>query len=80
MFLFSINLTDFSETNITENKLQNTLFVELRDKDDRYLGKGVLNAVNNVNTILRDNLIGMNVTNQKEIDLLGDNELISINR
>jgi len=43
--------------------------IELRDGDERYLGKGVLNAVNNVNTILRDNLIGMDVTNQEEIDM-----------
>ena len=43
--------------------------LEMRDKDkNRFNGKGVLNAVNNVNTILRDNLIGMNVTKQKEID------------
>ena len=42
--------------------------LEMRDGDNRYNGKGVLNAVNNVNTILRDNLIGMNVENQKELD------------
>ena len=42
--------------------------VELRDNDERFLGKGVLKAVNNVNTILRDNLIGMDVTHQEEID------------
>ena len=43
--------------------------LEMRDKDkNRFNGKGVLNAVNNVNTILRDNLIGMDVTKQKEID------------
>ena len=42
--------------------------LELRDKEDRYLGKGVLKAVNNVNTILRDNLIVMDVYNQKELD------------
>jgi len=43
--------------------------IELRDKDDnRYLGKGVLNAVNNVNTIIRDNIIGMECLNQKKID------------
>lgn len=43
--------------------------LEMRDEDkNRFNGKGVLNAVNNVNTILRDNLIGMDVTNQKEID------------
>ena len=43
--------------------------LEMRDGDkNRFNGKGVLNAVNNVNTILRDNLIGMDVTKQKEID------------
>ena len=43
--------------------------LEMRDGDkSRFNGKGVLNAVNNVNTILRDNLIGIDVTKQKEID------------
>jgi len=42
--------------------------LELRDKDERYNGKGVLNAVNNVNTVLRDNLIGFETNKQKELD------------
>ena len=42
--------------------------LELRDKEDRYLGKGVLKAVNNVNTILRDNLIGFDAYDQKGLD------------
>lgn len=43
--------------------------LEMRDGDkSRFNGKGVLNAVNNVNTVLCDNLIGMDVTKQKEID------------
>jgi len=43
--------------------------LELRDNDNnRYLGKGVLKAVNNVNEIIRPNLIGFDVSNQKEID------------
>ena len=43
--------------------------LEMRDGDkSRFNGKGVLNAVNNVNTILRDSLVGMDVTKQKEID------------
>lgn len=43
--------------------------VELRDNDPkRYGGKGVLNAVNNVNTTLNDLLVGDVVTNQKAID------------
>ena len=42
--------------------------LELRDNDERYCGKGVLKAVNNVNTIIKDALLGMDVTHQKEID------------
>ena len=43
--------------------------LELRDNDkNRYMGKGVLKAVNNVNTEIRDLVIGMESTNQKEID------------
>ncbi len=42
--------------------------LEMRDKDLRYGGKGVLKAVNNVNTILRDAVIGMDASNQKELD------------
>lgn len=43
---------------------------ELRDNDPSiYLGKSVYNAVNNVNTTLRDNLKGMYVFDQTEIDL-----------
>ena len=42
--------------------------LEMRDGGTRYLGKGVLNAVKNVNTILHDNIIGMDVEDQKAID------------
>ena len=43
--------------------------VELRDGDSsRYLGKGVLKAVENVNTIIRDKIIGMNVYDQVQLD------------
>ena len=43
--------------------------VELRDGDKgRYMGKGVLQAVNNVNTILNDELHGMYVTDQNGLD------------
>ncbi len=43
--------------------------VELRDKDEnRFLGKGVLKAVENVNEIIADEIIGMNAYNQLEID------------
>lgn len=44
---------------------------ELRDGDKaRFLGKGVLQAVENVNTKIAAKLVGMDVTNQKEIDAL----------
>jgi len=43
--------------------------VELRDGDkDTYLGKGVLNAVNNVNNVIAPELEGFLVTDQNEID------------
>ena len=45
--------------------------VELRDGDkDRYLGKGVTKAVDNVNDIIADALIGLEATRQTEIDEL----------
>ncbi len=43
--------------------------IELRDGDKaRYLGKGVLNAVNNVRTEIRDAIVGMEVNDQADID------------
>ncbi len=43
--------------------------IELRDGDkSRYLGKGVLKAVSNVNDIIANELIGMDATNQVAID------------
>ena len=43
--------------------------VELRDGDkDHYLGKGVLNAVENVESILAPELTGMDASNQRLID------------
>ncbi len=43
--------------------------VELRDGDKaRFLGRGVLKAVDNVNAIIADQLIGMDVANQAYID------------
>ncbi|APC49084.1 phosphopyruvate hydratase [Virgibacillus halodenitrificans] len=45
--------------------------VELRDGDkDRYLGKGVLKAVQNVNEVIAPELIGIDVTRQNIIDAL----------
>ena len=42
--------------------------LEMRDGGTRYNGKGVENAVNNVNSIIRERVIGMDVSKQKEID------------
>jgi enolase len=43
--------------------------LELRDKDPaRYLGKGVLKAVQNVNTEIREALIGQDAADQKALD------------
>ena len=43
--------------------------LELRDGDEnRYFGKGVLRAVNNVNGPLRDLVVGMDASRQKELD------------
>jgi len=44
--------------------------LELRDGDKtRYLGKGVLKAVENVNTSIADMLLGWDASEQKEIDM-----------
>ena len=44
--------------------------VELRDEDKAvYMGKGVLQAVKNVNEILAEELIGVDVFEQNAIDL-----------
>ncbi|VVB89333.1 Enolase [uncultured archaeon] len=42
--------------------------LELRDKDKRYLGKGVAKAVNNVNTEIREALVGNDARDQRDID------------
>ena len=43
--------------------------LELRDGDkSRYLGKGVLKAVNNVNNVIAEEIIGMDTTDQCGID------------
>ncbi len=44
--------------------------VELRDKEKRYFGKGVLRAVNNVNEIIAPKIIGADPSSQKQIDAL----------
>ena len=43
---------------------------ELRDGDKGYLGKGVNKAVENINTSIKDILIGQDAENQKNIDQL----------
>lgn len=43
--------------------------VELRDKDEhRYLGKGVLKAVNNINTVINEEIHGIYVFDQIRVD------------
>jgi len=42
--------------------------VELRDGGSRYMGKGVLKAVDNVNTAIADAVIGMDVADQRAVD------------
>ena len=42
--------------------------LELRDGDDRYMGKGVQKAVENVNASIADELIGLSPYNQAEVD------------
>lgn len=42
--------------------------LELRDGEKRYLGKGVLKAVRNVNTIIRKELVGKSVNDLRNID------------
>lgn len=53
---------------------------ELRDHDSRYLGKGVLNAVQNINQVIKPLLLGMNVINQKSIDQIMINADASKNK
>ena len=43
--------------------------LELRDGGDRFMGKGVLKAVENVNGAINDALVGMSPFNQAEVDL-----------
>jgi len=44
--------------------------LELRDGDNRFMGKGVLKAVENVNTRIADELIGQSPFNQAEVDAI----------
>ena len=43
--------------------------VELRDKEDEFMGKGVLKAVDNVNEIIAPELLGVSVFEQNWIDM-----------
>lgn len=42
--------------------------LELRDKDERFGGKGVLKAVENVNDTIAENIIGLDAFNQIQLD------------
>ena len=42
--------------------------VELRDGGKRYLGKGVQNAIKNVNTEIASTIIGLDAADQKSLD------------
>ena len=44
--------------------------LELRDADDRFMGKGVLKACENVNTVIADELVGVSPFNQAEVDAI----------
>ena len=51
--------------------------LELRDNDEnRYFGKGVLNAISNIENIIQNELKEKNITSQKELDDI----LISLNK
>lgn len=43
--------------------------LEMRDGGERYNGKGVMNAVNHVNGPLKELVVGMDASNQKEVDV-----------
>ncbi len=43
--------------------------LELRDKDERFGGKGVLKAVRHINEDIAEIVVGRNVFNQRELDL-----------
>lgn len=44
--------------------------LELRDKEKRFGGKGVLMAVENVNSIIRPEILGYDARMQREIDTI----------
>ena len=44
--------------------------IELRDNRDEYMGKGVIDAVNNINETIKPLLIGIDPSDQKQIDTM----------
>ena len=44
--------------------------VELRDKEDRFLGKGVLRACENIDVYIADELVGLSPYNQAQVDAI----------
>jgi len=44
--------------------------LELRDNDNRYMGKGVQKAVENINTTISNELVGLSPFNQAEVDAI----------
>ena len=44
--------------------------IELRDNRDEYMGKGVIDAVNNINEKIKPFLIGIDPSDQKQIDTM----------
>ena len=44
--------------------------LELRDNDEKYMGKGVEKAVSNVLNVIKPNIINKNFNSQKELDEL----------
>ena len=47
---------------------------EIRDNEDRFFGKGVLKAVNNINNQIKKNILNFDIYNQRDID----NKLVSL--
>jgi enolase len=42
--------------------------LELRDEDSRFMGKGVLKAVENIKTVIADEIVGLDATDQVSVD------------
>lgn len=59
--IFTASVPSGASTGLYEAK-------ELRDGGSRYMGKGVLKAINNINGIIADSVIGLDVTDQRLVD------------